>query len=130
MSGYRLDDDWSQSTTETGEPMSGSWRVIVAFAGVVAAVILVGTIGHFPLGRTLCLFIAVALFWTSALSVLALRRGIRQRYFEAGRFGRIYKAGSGATYWLYLGFHAVLLPIAFAVAVLCAAAVYLNPFAR
>jgi len=130
MSGYQRDEDWSQPTTETGEPMSGSWRVIVAFAGVVGAVILVGVVGHFPFGRTLCLFAAVALFWTSALSALALRRGIRQGYFEAGRFGRVDKDGSTATYWLYFGFHAVLMPIAFAVAVICAAAVCINPFAR
>ena len=130
MAGYQPDDDWSEPTTATGEPMSGSWRVIAAFAGVLAVVFIVAFFGRFPAGRTLCSVFAVIFLWIAVLSVQALRTGIRDQYFQAGRFGRVYRAESPINYWFYFGLWALMLPLGLAVAIVSAAAVYFNPFAH
>jgi hypothetical protein len=128
MTGYRPEDDWSQITSDSGEPMSGSWRVIVVFAAILALAILVCSLGHFSTGQVVCSLATLAFFWISALSFQRLRIGIRERYFEAGRFGRVYRSEMPVNYWIYFGVHSFMLPIGLAIGVVCAAAVYLNPF--
>jgi hypothetical protein len=110
--------------------MPGSWRVIVAFAGVLALVFLVGLIGKFPAGRTACLLFAVGFLWISVLSFQRLRTGLRRGYFEARQFGPVNRADSPLIYWFYFSIYAVMLPIGLAIAIASAAAVYVDPFAH
>src|SRR3954464_11316607 len=100
MAGYRPDDDWSELTTDSGEPMSGSWRVIVAFAALLAVIVAVALVGQFPIGRTVCLLFAVGFAWISAISAQRRWVGVRDHYFEARQFGRVRKANSPINYWL------------------------------
>lgn len=110
--------------------MSGSWRVIVAFAGVLAVIVAVGLVGKFSLGRAVCLLFAVGFSWISAISAQRLRVGVQDHYFEARQFGRMYRAESPINYWLYFSLYALILPIGLGVAIASAAAVYFDPFSH
>jgi hypothetical protein len=128
MSGYRPDDDWAELTTESGEPLQ-TWQPFAFFAALIGVPTLVGAVGHFSFGRTVCLFIALTFFSLTAFSFRALRTGIRERYFEARQF-RVNKADSPVIYSMYLGLHALLLPLGIVIGIACAAAVILNPFSH
>jgi hypothetical protein len=82
------------------------------------------------MGRVMCALFAPAFLFVSGLSFAALWNGVRQHYFEAGRFGPVYKVDQPISYWMYFGLHAALASLCFAVAIGCAALFYLNPFVK
>ena len=129
MSGYRPDDDWAELTTESGEPLQ-TWQPFVFFGVLIGVPILVGAVGHFSSGRTMCLFIALSFLSLSVFSFQALRTGIREGYFEARQFGRVHKADSPATYSMYFSLHVCMLVLGLMIGTACMAVVILNPFAR
>jgi hypothetical protein len=74
MAGYRPDDDWAV-TTESDEPMSGGWKVIVAFFGIFVPVIVVGELAHVPLWLFVGTALAVATFLVWQV-IYCLRMGV------------------------------------------------------
>jgi len=57
MPGYRPEDEWAV-TDESGERITGGWKVIVAFMGVLIALALIAKLAHVPAW----VFVAIAFF--------------------------------------------------------------------
>lgn len=79
MGGYRPDDEWAL-TDESGNRIDGGWKLIVAFIGVLIALIVVGELGHVPLSvfvgvgilvviPALCIWKIISGLWTGVVTV-------------------------------------------------------------
>ena len=129
MRGYRPDDDWAELTTQSGESLQ-SGHAFLFFGAVVALPIVVGLIGHFTIGRTVSLLIAVSLLSAGAVVVQELRACARRGYFEFPLYRiRVSKEKSPWTFSWYFVLYSGGAAIALAIGITCAALVYFNPAA-
>lgn len=72
------------------------------------------------IARVIFLLFAACFLWLISLSVTALKVGLSEYYFEAGRFGKVYKAGQPILYWMYFGLHVLLILFCLIVSIVCA----------
>jgi hypothetical protein len=94
MPGYRPDDDWSQ-TNEAGEPITGGWKLFVAFFGVLIAAVVVGDLRHIPLGA----FVGIGIFvGLPAFSIWKIVVGLRSGVVSVRR-GSYARAEDPFWYW-------------------------------
>jgi hypothetical protein len=108
VAGYRPDDEWA-ITDESGNRIDGGWKLLAAFVGIIIALILIGELGHIPLG----VFVGIAIFvGIPALCIWKLVSGLRTGIVNV-RNGSYSRAEHPFYYWtlmaMFVGLPASLL---------------------
>jgi protein-S-isoprenylcysteine O-methyltransferase Ste14 len=94
MAGYRPDDEWAL-TDESGNRFDGGWKIIVGFVGIFIALLVIGELGHVPLGILVGISILVGI---PALCVWKIVSGLRTGVVSVRR-GSYSRAEHPFYYW-------------------------------
>ena len=102
MAGYRPDDDWPAVTDDSGNPMSGGWKLIVAFVGILFLVMVIGRLAHGAAWFVVGAASAAATFLACFL-VYCLRMGV-----VGSRSGNVRRENQPIAYWMGIAALALL----------------------
>jgi hypothetical protein len=103
LAGYRPDDDWAVMDA-SGNRIDGGWKVIVAFLGVLIALVVIGDLAHVPLG----VFVGIGIFvLIPALCIWKIVSGLRTGMVSVRR-GSYSRAESPFIYWTLMAMFVAL----------------------
>jgi hypothetical protein len=125
VSGYRLDDEWS-NTDMYGERLPSGWKQL-AFAGaVIGLAAVIGEVGHFTFTQVAVALFTLTFFALPVMLITELRKSLRAGYFGPMRGNpyRIYRSSSPITFGVYFVFFVLLVPACTAVGLLLVFCLY------
>ena len=103
MPGYRPEDEWAV-TDESGERITGGWKIIAAFLTALIALALIAKLGGVPIGVLVAIAVFVGL---PAFCVWKIITGLRRGVVTV-RNGSYSRADQPVWYWTLMALFAGL----------------------
>jgi hypothetical protein len=125
VSGYRLDDEWS-NTDMYGERLPSGWKQLTFAGAVIGLAAVIGQVGHFTFTQVAVALFTVAFFALPLMLIRELRKALRSGYFGPMRGNpyRIYRSSSPITFRIYVVFFVLLVPACTAIGLFLAFCLY------